>query len=215
MKKIILPAMLLFFFLVFMGCLPTVDVTKTWKNTEALNSNASHHSIFIAALTSNVEAKKKLESRLAAEAKKRGLKVVTGMEVFGPPGSPGIDTARAAILDKIRATGATAAFTVALVDVGDENHYVPGSGSYGTAFSSYFDSFGNYYRRTDLVVNSPGYYADEKMYYLESNLYDVTTEKLLWSAQSESATPDGLNSLSKNFTKAMIMQMEKDGVIKK
>jgi hypothetical protein len=33
------------------------------------------------------------------------------------------------------------------------------------------------------VVYTPGYYTFEKVYYLESNFYDLASDKLLWSVQ--------------------------------
>jgi hypothetical protein len=48
------------------------------------------------------------------------------------------------------------------------------------------------------------------MYYLESNLYDVSSEQLVWSVQSETINPSSLADFSKSYTKALVKALEKD-----
>lgn len=58
-----------------------------------------------------------------------------------------------------------------------------------------------------------GYYATENTYYIETNLYDVNSGKLVWSTQSESYNPCSLDSFLTGYKKAMIKQLEKDNLI--
>jgi hypothetical protein len=65
------------------------------------------------------------------------------------------------------------------------------------------------------VVYTPGYYTFEKVYYLESNFYDLASDKLLWSVQSESHEPSGLKSWFNSYSYMLINHLKKEGLIKK
>ena len=214
MKKIKITAGILF--LVFLSaCLPTVEVTKSWKNDEELKKREGGKSVFIIALTDNMKAKKKVEGDLAAAAKKRGITAVKSSEVFTSVDPGVID--HEAVVKKAKETGSSAIFTVALLKEENETYYRSGD-QIATAPVTrlpYFGSFDKYYSRMYSSVMVTGYYTTQKVYYMESNLFDTKTQKLLWFAQSETYDPMGLSEASNNFTKAMIRQLEKDGILKK
>jgi hypothetical protein len=56
--------------------------------------------------------------------------------------------------------------------------YVPGQ---AYAVPGSYSRWGSYYGH----AYSPGYVVEDEYVYIETNLYDVATEKLIWSTQSE------------------------------
>jgi hypothetical protein len=62
-------------------------------------------------------------------------------------------------------------------------------------------------------VYAPGYYAQDKVYYLETNLYDAQTEQLIWAAQSKTYDPGSIDSFLKGYVQTIYNQMVKDGLI--
>jgi hypothetical protein len=64
-------------------------------------------------------------------------------------------------------------------------------------------------------VYSPGYYTTDKTYYLESNLYDVATEKLLWSVQSETINPGKAEEVAQDYTNMLLDALDKNGLLRK
>ena len=60
---------------------------------------------------------------------------------------------------------------------------------------------------------SPGYYEDDKVYYIETNLYDADTEELLWSAQSETYNPTSLPDFASDFAEVVVARMEKENLL--
>ena len=84
-----------------------------------------------------------------------------------------------------------------LVDVEKEQVYVPGS-TYYTPAPAYYGYYGYYYSSWG-AVSTPGYYQESKIYKLETNVYDVATEKLVWSGLTETVDPstaqDAANSV--------------------
>jgi hypothetical protein len=200
---------------VFSACSPAVSVTSSWKNTEALSSQQkSYHSVFISGLTANQNAKATVETSLAKAAESRGYKAVKSIDLFQTIDNPDKEAA----LKKIREAGCDAIFTVALINKESETRYVPGTTTYAPLpaygyYGTYWGYRGYWYGSS--MYSSPGYYTTDKTYFIESNLYDSETEKLLWSAQSKTVNPTDLESFSEKYTKAIIQQLEKDGLLKK
>jgi hypothetical protein len=50
--------------------------------------------------------------------------------------------------------------------------------------------------------------------YLESNLYDVETTDLLWSAQSVTGNPQSIDELARSFGKALVERMIDEGALR-
>jgi hypothetical protein len=53
------------------------------------------------------------------------------------------------------------------------------------------------------------------MYPWESNLYDVNSKKLLYSVQSQSTNPSSAGSMGKDYSKAVVKNMIKNGILPK
>jgi hypothetical protein len=49
---------------------------------------------------------------------------------------------------------------------------------------------------------------------IETGLFDVETEALIWAATSDTMNPDSANEAIKDFSKAIIKQLVKDGYVK-
>jgi hypothetical protein len=87
--------------------------------------------------------------------------------------------------------------------------YMPmyGGGYYGGLYS--------YYPHVNTYVTSPGYYTTHDTYTLESNLYDVETEELVWSARSRSFSPESVQEVIVDLTKLLIEDLDDKHLIKK
>ena len=82
-------------------------------------------------------------------------------------------------------------------------------------YGGYYGRFTGYYSYYNPVMYDPGYYATDKNYYLEINLYDAKTEELVWSAQSETTNPTSIETFSNSFSQLVVNQLIKDGLISK
>jgi len=195
------------------ACSASTEITGSWKNdavrTEKINS------IMVTALTSKTSVRQTVENDLTTELQKNGYRAVKSIDVIPPTFTEDKEPNKEALLDKINGTDVDAILTVALIDRETETRYVPGNYSYApvTRFG-YYGRFWGYYTNWYPTLYSPGYYAEDKVYFLETNLYDADTEELLWSAQSETYNPSGLSDFSKDFSSVVLAKMEKDNVLK-
>lgn len=79
----------------------------------------------------------------------------------------------------------------------------------------FYGSYYGYYNYCYPVVYSPGYNTSKKVYFLESNFYDLASDSLLWSVQSGISEASGLKRWFQSYSYMMINLLKKEGFIKK
>ena len=202
--------------LIFFGCKPATEITGSWKNSnEQAASSTIINTIVVAALTERTNARQTVEDNLALELNQNGYKTIKSIDILPPTFTDGKIPDRKVLDEKIHQTGAQAVLTVVLLDQKTESRYQPGSYIYAPIPRfGYYRHFWGYYSNWYPAVTSPGYYREDKIYFIETNLYDATTEQLLWSAQSQTYNPTNLGKFSKEFAKVVVAKIRKDGVFK-
>jgi hypothetical protein len=199
--------------LLVFGCSSSTEITGSWRNKNTPNEGINN--ILVTALTSKAAARQTVETDLANVLQKNGYKSMKSIDILPPSFTDGKEPDKEVILDKIKGNDIDAILTVALIDKETENRYVPGSTGYAPVPRfDYYGRFWGYYSTWYPTLYSPGYYTEDKVYFIETNLYDADTEELLWSAQSETYNPASLESFSKEFANVMVDQMATDGVLK-
>ena len=105
-----------------------------------------------------------------------------------------------------------------MVAVDEETVYRPGAGygygGYG-AYGGYGRGMYSYYPHVNSYVSSPGYYSTHETYTLETTLYDVVTEELVWTARSQTFSPESVDEVIVDLTKLLIKDLKDKGLIKK
>jgi hypothetical protein len=81
---------------------------------------------------------------------------------------------------------------------------VVGGGGYG-----YYGYYGMGYD----VVHEPGYTRTTTIVRLETHLYDVRTEKLLWGAHSDTFDPSSTDDIIQSVSKTISKRLAKDGLL--
>jgi hypothetical protein len=195
------------------ACTPSQKITTSWVNREAL-PKGPYKKIFVVAITQNNSAKYIVEDQLSKLISSRGQKVVKANDIF-PPGlrdSPTIT--KDLLVNAIKRTGCDAIFIVALMDVKTEERYHQGTYYDPMSHFDYYRSYYGYYSYRYPQVYEPGYYTTDKTYFLETNFYDVATDQLLWSIQSNAYNPSDLESMFKGYSSILLAQLKKEGLIK-
>lgn len=205
------------------ACNPStkVMVIATYINKEKVQPGQRKvKKVFINVMTQNEVAKSVMENDLADAAAKDGIPSEKSYYIFGPVRSKENLPPKDLVLGNIRKLGCDAIFVVVLKDVKSETRYNPGSSvSVGVGYSpypyyGYYGSFGSYYYNSAVVYDN-GYYSTEHTYYLESNLFDATTEDLLVSMQTKVIHPQEIEEASKKYAQALVEELKKQGFMKK
>ncbi|WP_419700931.1 hypothetical protein [Mucilaginibacter sp. NFX135] len=194
------------------ACGTTTMITGSWRKDNATANG--YQNIFVAAMTSNIPVKQAVENGLEQQLREKGLTIEKSVDVFPPSFSTQTGAKRELVLSKIQKTGADGILTIALLRKETESRYIPGGAYYNPGLRfGYYHRFWNYYSNWSPYIYAPGYYDQQKVYYLETNLYDAKTEELIWAAQSKTYDPTNLDSFLKGYIKAIETQMIKDGLI--
>lgn len=191
----------------------STNFTGSWKSPD-LDKQKSYDNIFVAALTQNMNAKEIVEGELVALLEQQGINATTSLSLFPNNFSAEHASDKRLILDKVKANGNDAILAISLVDQTHENRFVGGNDTYAPTLAyGYYDNFHTYYSYNYSQIYTPGYYSLDKIYYLETNLYDVENEKLYWSAQSDTYNPGDIEYFAEDFSKAIIAQLKREGLI--
>lgn len=192
---------------------PTQKVTSFWANKEAI-SGKPYDTIYIMAITKNENRQPLIENSLADMLIARGHHVVLNSQVYPPSFSAVQQLTREQLAETISGTGSTGIFTLAVLDTKTETTYNPGITyspmSYG-CYGSYYGYYNHYYP----VVYSPGYYSENKTYYIETNFFDVKTDELLWSIQSQAYNPEDFDRMFDEYKRIIVRKLQEEGIIKK
>lgn len=107
--------------------------------------------------------------------------------------------------------------TMRLVDTKKETDYVQGNtmpyygyypyAGYGTLFGGWYYTYSPYYY-------SPGYYVENTYYIVETNVFSLKENKLIWSAITKTQQFTDIENGLNDIIQALVNQMKKDGSIK-
>lgn len=196
----------------FCACGVNTKVTGSWRRANATANG--YKNIFVTAMSSNIPVKQAVETGLERHLEQKGLKVEKSMDVFPPNFSTQTGQKKEYVVRRIQATGADGIITIALLKQETESRFVPGGGYWNPGLRfGYYNRFWNYYSNWNPYLSAPGYYDNQQIYYLETNLYDARTEELIWAAQSETYDPSNIEDFLKGYIKSIYQQMVKDGLI--
>jgi hypothetical protein len=196
-----------------LGCGSTTSVTGSYKNPAVNTNELQYKKIFIAALTSNVAMRQKVETSLAESVNAHGYTSVKSIDAFTPDFRTSSGSKSELVLQKIHETGSDGILTVALINKETESRYVQGN-AYPVNAYPYYGSFGSYWGNWYGPMYEPGYYTTDKTYFIETNLYDAKSEKLVWSAQSQTLNPSDIDDFLAGYKKAIEKQLVMDGLVK-
>mgnify|MGYP001556234978 CR=1 FL=1 len=193
------------------GCTSTSKITSSWKAGNVQPGN--YNKILVLGLMNVPDRtiREKMEEHLVGDLKMLGYNAACACEEFNPKAFDNM-TEEAAI-HELRNSGVDAVLTIVLLDKQKERKYVAGSIFY-SPYGYYYNRFWGYgstlYRR----IYTPGYYVSDTKYFWESNLYDMATQQLVYSVQTQSFNPDNADALGQEYSKLIIKNMTKQNVLR-
>jgi hypothetical protein len=151
-----------------------------------------------------------LEEEMGIAAAGQGFAVERSLDYFPPTFKDQEPGARETMMEKIKSLQCDLIFTIALVDKQSEARYVPGNmGLYGP-FPAYGLRFRGFYSYWYPYMYDPGYYVTDKTYLMEGNLFETSTESLIWSVQTETLNPPSIEKFSKIMIDLMLKKAIED-----
>jgi hypothetical protein len=178
--------------------------TSTWKAPDAQRVNPSGKRIAALVISSNQKRQRDAEVHLSNDLTIRGARGVPAHQLIGY-GHPDVNYARA----KFKEAGVEGVVVMRVVGH-DQRVIVDPGGFSGTAYGS----FGSYYSSYGVGVSySTGSVQTDTEVTVETLVYSLSQDKLLWAGTSRTSNPDGIQGLITEVADAVASQMSKQGLI--
>lgn len=184
----------------------TTKLTQVWKDPNFKMEPIKK--MMVVGIAKESATRRSFEDTFAQSLAAHGVSVIKSYEVItleelnNKKGAP----------EKIRALGADAVLATRLIDKETVETYYPPD--YGYAPMGAYGRWDGYYDIGYSSMLDPGYVVSEQVAKIETNVYDIKTGKLIWSALSDTwideASQDRLIS---DFICVMVKRMTKDGLI--
>ena len=185
----------------FASCTTTTVMTDVWKDKAY---QGKPQKILVIMVAKFPDTRNLFEDRFVGELNNRGNNAFQSYSIIP------FEQLREKELvkSKIKSSDADTVLIARLVDTKTIESYNPGM--IYVVPDSYYDWWGYY----AVVFADYGYTGDVRVAYIETNIYDVKTEKLIWSGHSKTERTYGEQELITAFIKLMIKKMESAGIIK-
>jgi hypothetical protein len=195
-------------FVTAISCAPSTTLVQRWSDPAF--TGAPGKSMAIIAITDTERRIRIWESAFSTALNAAHVTPILGSNLV----PPGVAADEATLMNAIRDSKADMVALTRLVSIDKEETYVPGSTSYYAPASAAYGFYPYYYSSVD-VVSTPGYYQTDKIYTLETNVYDVGTEKLIWSGVTETLNPETGQDGATDVAQTIVDDMRASKIIAK
>lgn len=180
------------------GCSQT-KVTSVWVDQEYEGDGIDD--VFVVGVTKDGGLRRIFEDEFVTLFKQRGVKAISSYRLL-----PDEDLRDEKKLDsKVIESGSDTILMTRILDIRKDTQYIPPD-------YVYTGGWHGYYNRAYMV--SPGHTVEYETAVLETNLYDLKTDKLIWSARSDAPTDGKVGKHIKDFARSIINQLAEAKLIK-
>ena len=186
-------------------------ITQSWVEPD---NKETYKDLLIIGIGESQQNRRAYESYFHEELAKRNIESIASYKVIKSDATIDRDT----VVKSIEGLDIDGVLITHMVAVDEETVYRPAGYSYGGAYGGYYGAgyYGgmySYYPHVNTYVTNPGYYTTHDTYTLETNLYDVKTEQLVWTARSRSFAPESVDEVIVDLTKLLINDLEEKNLI--
>ncbi|MBC7449976.1 MAG: hypothetical protein H7259_00650 [Cytophagales bacterium] len=177
------------------SCTSTTMVSS-WKAPGAVYSKEEFKKVMIIALVKDETTRRIAEDKMTTYNS-------SFIQSYMIPGHDKLDTSRASVNAFLAKEHIDGIVTMHLVNVDKQLNYVPG-GYNGGYYGWYGYNYGGF---------NSGYYQESTQYTLETNVYSVKQDKLVWSGITATLDPVSIQKTIGEVEQEVIKRMRKDGFL--
>jgi len=184
----------------------STQTTATWSNNHS--SNTPIEKVAVLAIMGKLNTKQSFETEMVARLLRENINAVPASKLLPP------QRRQAKVKDMIRKLyqeGVDVVMVVGVSDVSRSRSYVPGSSHIQPR--TYYNRFGDYYVHSYRRVYTPGHIRQSTTLFLESTLYHLENQELIWTSETKSTNPTNLKSASRSYAKSIIKALDHDHII--
>lgn len=189
---------------VLIACAPT-KLTEVYK--DSAYTGGTLKSIMVVGVADNLRKRKMFEEFFVEQFLINGVNAFSSVAVIPLKKELNKDT----IKGQAEKLGVDAVLVTHLAGVEEKEDYVLPTQTFIPGPQGHL---GRHYTRVYGYVHEPGYYVTHKYVRLENNLYEIKTEKLIWSSSSETINPESANEVIESLCKVVMKSLRDNGLIK-
>jgi hypothetical protein len=183
-----------------MACGPSTEIVKSWHEPGSVVSASGNQKILALGLVKDESSRRIVEDNIVKRLNGKGVAsytIITAEMVKGANES--------ALEQQLAQGGFTHILMVRLADIEKETSYVPGT------TTGYYGGYGRYYGYGAGMYSTPGYYQEDKNYFVETAVYSISPNKLLWTGTTKTVNPSKMDKTITEIADVVSEQMKKDG----
>lgn len=203
--------------LILASCGSGTTIVNSWRDPDTTTAKEEFKKIMVVALIKDEATRRIAENRITAI----GPKFHSSYNLLN---GNNLDLTKEQKIKILQDENYDAVVTMRLVDTTKETDYVPGTNTsiyyggmgYGGMYG-YGYGFSNWYGTYSPVYYDPGYYQETTYYMVETNVFSLKANKLVWTGTTKSANTSSqdLGLLVDSIIATVMVEMKKDGFIAK
>jgi len=193
------------------GCGSNTSIVNSWRDPNITVAQEHFKKVLVVALLKDEASRRTAENRIAAS----NPIFKTSYQYLNESTKHLTQEQKLKILQDENFDGV---ITMRLVSKEKETNYVPGTytGMYYGGFDGlyagmYGYGFGNWYGMYSPYFYDPGYYQETISYMVETNVFSLKQNKLIWTGTTKSEYVNDLGSTVDAIMEAVVKEMRKDG----
>jgi hypothetical protein len=206
--------LLLFVVFVFINCgTSNTSIVNSWRDPDITVAQESFKKVLVVALVKDEASRRTAENRIASS----NPIFKTSYQILNKTDLQFTQEQKLKILKDENFDGV---LTMRLVSAEKETNYVPGTntGLYYGGFDGMYGGmygygFGNWYGMYSPNFYDPGYYQETTAYMVETNIFSLKENKLIWTGTTKSEYATDLGLTVDAIMQAVVKEMRKDGTL--
>lgn len=193
----------------FTACGPSTQITKSWSDPSLNSGMKPFNKVLVIAQLKDDSSRRIAEDKIVASSP-RGNFVASYSYLKQDQQDQNL------VVADLLKQGIDGIILMRLTDVEKSTDYVQGSTYYGGwgYGGGYYGGYGGW-GYGGSMYSTPGYYEENKTYYVETNIYDVKSNKLLWSGTTSTLNPTKINEALDEIIAALKTELTNKGLIAK
>ena len=192
------------------ACAPTTKLTNTWIDPSLTPGTVKpFKKALVVARIKDDKTNRKVEDKIVA---KINMPALPSYAYLLPT-----DTVPSVVNEKLKKNGFDGLISMQLTDVDETVKYQQGTTYYGGYSGGYYGGYhggypGGYY---GYAYSTPGYYTQDRTYYVTTSIISLDTGKLMWSGTTATVNPTQLDQTLDEIILSIRNELIKKGLIKK
>lgn len=184
---------------VICSCSPSTKIEKSWIEPGSQVVSNPENKVLIIAMVKDETSRRVIEDQLAKRIK--APSVPSYQLLTTEMLKAASDEALTNIVTKEKFTHI---LLMRLADIEKETSYVPGT------TTGFYGGYGMYYGYGAAMYSTPGYYTTDKNYFIETTIYSVTPNKLLWTGTTKTVNPSKVDKAVNDIADVIVARMKQD-----